>query len=159
MKPEQLTPKENDLLLTGICPDCGAELLLPGPSGGMSQNMLCGKCKVEFCVSPVLSERIHQPCTPERMAEVYGVTPNRQPVASFRPVEAHTRIDLDSALANGCQNPGCDHKNHGPLEMLFLNGRCHPDAGTQAVYRASGILTLHCKECRRIIINISVSEK
>lgn len=32
----------------GKCPDCGASALLAGPSGGMSQNVLCNSCLMEF---------------------------------------------------------------------------------------------------------------
>jgi hypothetical protein len=35
----------------GICPDCGANgTLLCGPSGGMSQNLACNSCLMEFNV-------------------------------------------------------------------------------------------------------------
>lgn len=35
----------------GMCPDCGKEELYNGPSGGMSTNVICGKCGSEFCFS------------------------------------------------------------------------------------------------------------
>lgn len=39
--PEKLTDAEEKIFLSSKCPDCGGPLL-EGPSGGMSQNMLCG---------------------------------------------------------------------------------------------------------------------
>lgn len=34
----------------GTCPDCGEKNLLGGPSGGMSQNVACNNCLMEFNV-------------------------------------------------------------------------------------------------------------
>lgn len=34
----------------GECPDCGSKELLGGPSGGMSQNVGCNHCLMEFNV-------------------------------------------------------------------------------------------------------------
>lgn len=34
----------------GKCPDCGVASLLEGPSGGMSQNVACNSCLMEFNV-------------------------------------------------------------------------------------------------------------
>jgi hypothetical protein len=35
----------------GRCPDCGAKgSLCEGPSGGMSQDIACDQCLMEFCV-------------------------------------------------------------------------------------------------------------
>lgn len=41
--------KDCDAVNQGKCPDCGAEgTLLQGPSGGMSQNIGCDACLMEF---------------------------------------------------------------------------------------------------------------
>ena len=43
------------------CPDCGSQLFLRGPSGGMSMNIKCANdtCGSKFCYCP--------PFTPERI--------------------------------------------------------------------------------------------
>jgi hypothetical protein len=43
------------------CPDCGGQMWYEGPSGGMSQNIRCGKCKHWFNFGGPFgfTERIH----------------------------------------------------------------------------------------------------
>lgn len=45
-------PEGNDVnaMREGRCPDCGASELLAGPSGGISQNIGCNNCLMEFNV-------------------------------------------------------------------------------------------------------------
>lgn len=48
------TPADADIeaINKGICPDCGtAGSLCGGPSGGMSQNIACDSCHMEFNVA------------------------------------------------------------------------------------------------------------
>ena len=48
----------------GKCPDCGSTNLLGGPRGGLSQDVMCGDCHHEFCVSPLSVERIYRATKP-----------------------------------------------------------------------------------------------
>ena len=42
-----------------VCPDCGGKKFYNGPSGGMSQNIQCAKCKHKFNNAlPMMFERI-----------------------------------------------------------------------------------------------------
>lgn len=44
------------------CPDCGHTKFIPGPSGGMSQNMLCATCHSEFNLTlPYFADRLGNP--------------------------------------------------------------------------------------------------
>lgn len=43
----------------GKCPDCGSEEFLQGPSGGLSVNIQCDKCKHWFNHMGFGLERIH----------------------------------------------------------------------------------------------------
>ena len=40
------------------CPDCGGKKFLEGPSGGVSTNIMCAKCRHRFNASPFGIERI-----------------------------------------------------------------------------------------------------
>lgn len=42
--------RDCEAIRKGVCPDCGSAELLGGPSGGMSQNVLCNHCLSEFNV-------------------------------------------------------------------------------------------------------------
>lgn len=63
-----------------------------------------------------------------------------------------TRTDLDRM---GCDAPGCDHTSHqGPM---VPRGRCHPSAGTWCYYQ-DGVLTVRCRICELMILEIAVAE-
>lgn len=67
--------------------------------------------------------------------------------------------DLDAALAKGCQVPNCEH-SHGPITELYLHQRCHAGAGLEAWYQqGSGIVILHCRVCRKPVVNIAVAKR
>ena len=61
-----------------------------------------------------------------------------------------TREQLDQAH---CSTPGCTHGDHGPL---YLHGRCHPNAATQAVYE-NGVLTITCARCQKVVTQVAVA--
>lgn len=42
--------RDKRMIADGTCPDCGKKELLGGPSGGMSQNIGCNYCLMEFNV-------------------------------------------------------------------------------------------------------------
>ena len=54
-----------------VCPKCGSTDFLGGPSGGLSQNILCKKCGTEFCnLGPFgLQELLRD----ESRAKLYGL--------------------------------------------------------------------------------------
>lgn len=55
------TPEELwQVISTNLCPDCGGEGFLEGPSGGMSTNIACATCGHRFNVTPIVgrAERI-----------------------------------------------------------------------------------------------------
>jgi hypothetical protein len=63
-----------------------------------------------------------------------------------------TRDKLDAAKC-GC----CGKDQHGPL---YLNQRCHPNAGTDAFYdRKTGNVTIECRECKMAIVQIRVARE
>lgn len=67
-----------------------------------------------------------------------------------------TRIDLDYAVAGGCQTPGCKHE-HGKDE-IYLHGRCHPLTPVQCRYhKPTGTLIVTCAICRALIAEIAVA--
>lgn len=50
-EPRKPSPdRDKRLIAEGLCPDCGRAELLGGPSGGMSQNIGCNHCLMEFNV-------------------------------------------------------------------------------------------------------------
>jgi len=51
-----------------------------------------------------------------------------------------------------CATPGCA-ETHGPL---YLHSRCHPNAAVEVCYEA-GILTIRCKKCQTLVIEVSVA--
>ena len=65
------------------------------------------------------------------------------------------RIDMDLMAARGCQQPGCDHKDHS---IFFLHPRCHIRAGTWTSYdRDTGLLSVTCKQCKKLVAEIEVA--
>jgi len=42
-----------DDLQAGRCPDCGWNYFIPGPRGGMSENVECAQCRARFNVARV----------------------------------------------------------------------------------------------------------
>lgn len=78
---EALTPspdRDKRLMADGICPDCGKSELLSGPSGGMSMNVGCNSCLMEFNVhhhfNGILGVDRTGKMTPSR-AGVFGISP------------------------------------------------------------------------------------
>lgn len=68
-----------------------------------------------------------------------------------------TRIDLDIAAANGCQDPQCTNAN---CDTLFMGQKCHPGAGLDASYkRGSGVLVISCVACDRRITWVKVADQ
>jgi len=62
-----------------------------------------------------------------------------------------SRAELDPMK---CGTPGCDCP--GPL---ILCGRCHPGRPTLASYDwTTGLLTLACAKCRKVITRIAVAD-
>jgi hypothetical protein len=48
----------------------------------------------------------------------------------------------------GCDNPDCDNPDCASPPRLFFHGACHDD-GLEAMYeKATGYLTLICRECK-----------
>jgi len=56
------------------CPDCQGTMFLAGPSGGLSQNVLCETCHSEYNMSPVFIERISLP--KKGRLHIYGLAPS-----------------------------------------------------------------------------------
>jgi hypothetical protein len=143
-------------LISGLCPDCGAAMLLNGPRGGLARNVLCGVCRTEFNVSPVQSERIAKPCAPARQREVYHIDEMHYPVAAFPDNVAQSRKQLDKALTRGCQDPTCTAP-HKPLTEIYLQSNCHNGAGLCAAYQKDGKLVLTCRVCHRLVVIVDVA--
>lgn len=63
----------------GRCPDCGASELLAGPSGGMSQNVGCNNCLMEFNVHHGIGTGVFGVDRTGKMdmtrASVFGISP------------------------------------------------------------------------------------
>lgn len=62
----------------GTCPDCGEKSLLSGPSGGMSQNVACNNCLMEFNVHHSFGGLLGVDRTgklSETRAGVFGISP------------------------------------------------------------------------------------
>lgn len=151
-----LTPEQQEILLNGICPDCGEKMLLLGPRGGFARNCLCGACRTEFNASPVQCERMAKPCDPARQKEFYHIDETHYPVKSY-PLHAPIgREQLDAGLKRGCQDPACTVK-HAPLTEIFLQSNCHAGAGLCACYRKDGVLVLTCRVCERLVVKIAVA--
>jgi ribosomal protein S27E len=56
----------------GRCPDCGGRQIIPGPRGGLSQNLTCGGCGSRFNVAKYqgqvfFAERLDTPGPGERV--------------------------------------------------------------------------------------------
>lgn len=73
-------PKSDlDLIRENKCPDCQSTQLFGGPSGGMSQNILCGNCGMEwnvhvgFGTGPMAIDRTGQ--ADAGRARVFGFAP------------------------------------------------------------------------------------
>ena len=50
---QDCTESERKSLEIHVCPDCGSyKEFLPGPRGGLCQNIRCGRCGSEFNVGP-----------------------------------------------------------------------------------------------------------
>lgn len=67
-----------------------------------------------------------------------------------------TQIELDIALASGCETPGCDHTDHGHL--IFLHTRCHPGDPPWAKYERGGTIMFECSVCRRPLVRVAVAK-
>ena len=62
-----------------------------------------------------------------------------------------TRADLDRS---GCGDPNCKHEHD---DVLFLNGRCHPQADAEvSYYKKTGLLKVACATCKMTIARIVV---
>lgn len=69
---------------------------------------------------------------------------------------ALTKLELDKMAMDGCQTPGCTHKDHALA--MFLHSRCHPAAGLEVNYcLATGLLSIGCWKCHKLICEIEVA--
>ncbi len=67
-----------------------------------------------------------------------------------------SKLELDLFAANGCQVPGCAHKDH---DQMFIVQRCHPGAKRDVIYtQGSGVLVVACQQCGSDIVRIKVAE-
>jgi len=66
--------------------------------------------------------------------------------------------DLEIAVANGCQTPGCNHKHSGPL---YLHGKCHQYEGKLDVSFSfgDGHIVVSCAKCHSEVIRIQIASK
>jgi hypothetical protein len=65
---------------------------------------------------------------------------------------ALSQAELDSM---GCGMPNCTHDH----SILFLHARCHMTAGTEAEYeKATGILTIRCIRCKKLVARLKIAE-
>ena len=71
------------------------------------------------------------------------------------PKTAPMAIDqLEAMVEHGCSSPECQHKNH---DHVIIAQTCHPMAGVDVHYmKGSGVLTLRCRECNDIMVEIAV---
>lgn len=54
----------------------------------------------------------------------------------------------------GCDTPFCAHDH----SVLFMHSVCHTGAGSEVSYeKATGILTIKCVRCKRLIIQLLVA--
>jgi hypothetical protein len=51
--PETLTSDDSFMLKKGNCPVCDSKGFYMGPCGGMSQNIMCVRCGVEWNFTPI----------------------------------------------------------------------------------------------------------
>jgi hypothetical protein len=66
--------------------------------------------------------------------------------------KALTQAELNSM---GCGMPNCTHDH----SVLFLHARCHLQAGTEAEYeKATGVLTIRCNRCKKLITRLKIAE-
>lgn len=49
---QALTTAQQEILQTGKCPDCGAQLYITA-RGGLAENLECGECQAKFWVAPL----------------------------------------------------------------------------------------------------------
>jgi hypothetical protein len=69
-----------------------------------------------------------------------------------------TQIQLEMACVAGCQMPGCTHEHHGTAKTIFMNAKCHMDAGLEVFYTSgSGTLKVSCRKCHSVIAEVSVA--
>lgn len=155
-----LTEKEHTSLIRGLCPECGSTMLCGGPVGGLSQNVLCGYCRVEFNHGPLHSELLG-PCEPERQKEIYHIDADKYPAKNFALARHALGVEeLEKALAKGCDDPECQREHPpGGLGELYLSGRCHPGAGVSVCYRKNtGQAWITCRECSRPVVVLNIAE-
>jgi hypothetical protein len=63
-----------------------------------------------------------------------------------------TQADLND---RGCGTPNCGHDH----SVLYLHSGCHPQTPTWAVYeKASGVLTIRCARCRKVVAQLKIAE-
>jgi hypothetical protein len=66
---------------------------------------------------------------------------------------ALSREQLD---ATGCGTPNCGHDH----TVLYLHGACHPSVGTRVSYdKRTGLLTIECKRCKKLIAHVKVASE
>lgn len=79
---------DTDWIAEGKCPDCHQASLLEGPHGGMSQNIGCESCHMEFNVGfgfgtgPFMVDRTGKMSVGR--AAVFGITPAEYEAAELR---------------------------------------------------------------------------
>jgi hypothetical protein len=61
-----------------------------------------------------------------------------------------------SLAAQGCEVPGCAHA-HDIGAPLALNSRCHPGVGAECIYSKDGVLTIRCRECKKMIAELLIA--
>ena len=55
-----------------------------------------------------------------------------------------------------CGSPDCDHDH----SVLFLVQRCHPASGAEVHYtKATGVLTIRCKQCEALVAEVMVAAR
>ncbi len=63
--------------------------------------------------------------------------------------------DLDQMQ---CAFPGCTHEHH--TSVFYWHGACHMNSPAWASYdRSTGILTVECAECNRVIGRVHIASK
>lgn len=90
--------RDKRLIAQGMCPDCEKSELLGGPSGGMSQNVGCNNCLMEFNVHHSFGGLLGVDRTgkmSESRAGTFGISPEeyREIVARVDELDPRDKLD------------------------------------------------------------------